>query len=103
MAAQGHFGNKSKTLVKDYSEALGFNYLSASNKSEFKQNIKNFTDSNLTDGPILFEIFTDYKDETDAIEKLQTLETNTSGKSKKLVKKILGKKGIQVIKKVLDK
>ena len=103
MAAQGHFGNKSKTLVKDYSEALGFKYLSASNKSEFKQNIKNFIDSNLTDGPILFEIFTDYKEETDAIEKLQTLDTNTSGTSKKFVKKILGKKGIQVIKKVLDK
>lgn len=103
MAAQGHFGNKSKTLVKDYSEALGFKYLSASNKSEFKQNIKNFIDSNLTDGPILFEIFTDYKEETDAIEKLQTLDTNTSGTSKKFVKKILGKKGIQVIKKVLNK
>ena len=33
IAAGGHFGKKSKSLVKNYSESLGFEYLSATNKS----------------------------------------------------------------------
>ena len=35
MAASGHFGRKSLTLVKDYVESLGFDYLSAHSKESF--------------------------------------------------------------------
>jgi len=42
IAAGGHFGNKSHTLVKNYSESLGFEYLSASNKAEFGQVYERF-------------------------------------------------------------
>ncbi|MCR6653792.1 MAG: thiamine pyrophosphate-dependent enzyme [Cellvibrionaceae bacterium] len=35
IAAAGHFGNKSSILVRHYSQALGFDYLTASNKAEF--------------------------------------------------------------------
>ena len=34
MAASGHYGNKSHTLVKSYAENLGFKYITASNKDE---------------------------------------------------------------------
>ncbi|NMA74585.1 MAG: 2-succinyl-5-enolpyruvyl-6-hydroxy-3-cyclohexene-1-carboxylate synthase, partial [Bacteroidales bacterium] len=37
IAGAGHFGNQSRSLVKNYSENLGFEYLSASNKEEFEQ------------------------------------------------------------------
>lgn len=65
-AARGHFACQSKTLVKDYAENLGFEYLTASNKEEFAKVYKRFITKELTERPMLFEIFTDTKDETEA-------------------------------------
>ena len=103
MAAEGHFGNKSRDLVRHYAEDLGFEYLSADNKEDFTKNVETFTNPEIGDKPILFEIFTDYQDETDAIEILQTLETDATVTSKNAIKKILGEKGVQAVKKVLNR
>lgn len=65
-AAKGHFACQSKTLVKDYAENLGFEYLTASNKEEFAKVYKRFITKEVTERPILFEIFTNTKDETEA-------------------------------------
>lgn len=65
-AAKGHFACQSKTLVKDYAENLGFEYLTASNKEEFDKVYKRFITKELTERPMLFEIFTNTKDETEA-------------------------------------
>ena len=65
-AAKGHFACQSKTLVKDYAENLGFEYLTASNKEEFAKVYKRFIIKKLTERPMLFEIFTNTKDETEA-------------------------------------
>lgn len=65
-AARGHFACQSKTLVKDYAENLGFEYLTASNKEEFAKVYKRFITKELTERPMLFEIFTNTKDETEA-------------------------------------
>lgn len=67
MAAAGHFGSKSKILVKEYVENLGFEYLTASSKKEFLEVYKKFIDPRIKSTPIVFEVFTDYKDESDAI------------------------------------
>lgn len=66
IAADGHYGKKSPLLLKHYAEDLGFKYLSASNKEELMQCIDDFVTPNMIDKPILFEIFTDSKDESDA-------------------------------------
>lgn len=68
MAAAGHFGNKSTHLVKHYSEDLGFEYLTASNKEEYLKNLPVFVNPEIGNQPILFEVFTDSKDESDALE-----------------------------------
>lgn len=65
-AAKGHFACQSKTLVKDYAGNLGFEYLTASNKEEFAKVYKRFITKELTERPMLFEIFTNTKDETEA-------------------------------------
>lgn len=65
-AAKGHFACQSRTLVKDYAENLGFEYLTASNKEEFAEVYKRFITKELTERPMLFEIFTNTKDETEA-------------------------------------
>ena len=57
IAAGGHFGNMSKTLVKGFAENLGFEYLTASNKEEFKAAYARFITEEQTEKPMVFEIF----------------------------------------------
>lgn len=68
MAAAGHYGNKSHQLIKHYAEDLGFKYLTASNKEEYLKNLPVFVNPEIGNQPILFEVFTDSKDESDALE-----------------------------------
>lgn len=98
IAADGHFGNKSKSLVKHYAEDLGFQYISASNKKEFHQNIDLFI-SNKSEKPILFEIFTNAEDESKALKDIHCIKRNL----KSIAYDILGEKGKKTIKKILKK
>ena len=94
MAAAGHYGNKSKDLVKHYAEDLGFEYMSASSKKEFNSVYQRFVTADVTDKPMLFEVFTDSKDESDALLAVSTcLKTDKDVKHEKMVetaKKVLG-------------
>ena len=74
IAAKGHFGNQSNTLVKNYAMDLGFEYLSASNKEEFFDVIKRFTFHQITELPMVLEIFIDEKEESPAIDMIENLE-----------------------------
>ena len=67
MAAAGHFGCQSRTLVKDYITNLGFEYLTASSKEEFLDVYKKFIDPKMMSIPVVFEVFTNSKDESDAV------------------------------------
>ena len=70
IAATGHFGNKSREIVKHYAEDLGFKYLTASSKEEFDAVVDAFVDPVL-DKPIVFECFTEPKDEAAALYAMQ--------------------------------
>lgn len=102
-AAGGHFGKKSKTLVKHYAEDLGFEYLSASNKDEFISAYQHFFKVKITDQPMLFEIFTDSQEESDALETITGFCITAEGKAKQVVKEVLGDKGVRFMKKILNK
>ena len=97
-AADGHFGNKSNTLVKHYAEDLGFEYIKADNKKEFLEGIEKFTKTK-NEKPIIFEVFTNSNDESNAIKQLNNLDVTT----KDVVKNILGEKGVRIAKKILRK
>lgn len=105
IAAAGHYGNQSPTLIKNYAKNLGFQYLKASNKEEFNEAYHDFVNPEITDKSIIFEIFTTTKDECDALESMKTIyaSSNKIAKAKVLVKKVLGKEKIQKIKAVLRK
>ena len=94
MAAAGHYGNQSKDLVKHYAEDLGFEYMSASSKDEFNLVYQRFVTADMTNKPMLFEVFTDSKDESDALLVISTcLKTDKDVKHEKMVetaKKVLG-------------
>lgn len=103
IAGAGHFGNKSKSLVKNYSEALGFEYLSASNKDEFEHVYERFLSDKILEKPILFEVFTNSEDESKALEMITALDISVKGKAKETIKNIIGEKNISKIKRVLGK
>lgn len=67
IAAAGHFGNKSTKLIRHYAEDLGYEYLCASGKEEFKNAMRQFIVPELTEKPMVFEVFTESKDESDAV------------------------------------
>lgn len=73
IAAAGHYGNKSKDLVKNYVTNLGFKYISAKNKDEFNENIKEFTNPAINSS-IVFEIFTDHVDESDSLKLIRRID-----------------------------
>lgn len=103
VAAAGHYGNKSPTLIKNYAESLGFEYMSASNKEEFEAVYKRFANPEITDRPMVFEAFTDSDEESEALRIMQQLEVSKDKQTKALVKKAIGDKGIKIAKKLLGK
>lgn len=103
MAAAGHFGNKSPELVKHFVQDLGFTYLSATNKEEYLAAVKEFTCPEIGEKPIVFEIFTNHKDENKSLSLMCNIEKDDTITAKKLVKGILGDKGVDAVKKVLGR
>lgn len=73
VSAYGHYGNKSKTLLKHYAEDLGFQYLSANNKEEYLKNMSVFLDDEKIEKPIVFEVFTDSIEESTALQIIRNL------------------------------
>ena len=104
IAAAGHFGFKSKKLVKHLSEDLGFQYLTASTKEDFLQAIPIFIQDKLSEKPILFEVFTDSEDESHALETILNLypvENTQQNDLKNKAKDFLGDKGVQLIRRII--
>ena len=98
-AADGHFGNKSKDLVRHYAQDLGFEYISASTKEEFEKNVNRFIATEGNKKPIIFEIFTSSEDESEALKKVNTLDIGT----KTVIKTIIGDKNVDRVKKILKR
>ncbi len=103
IAADGHFGNKSKELVKHYAQDLGFEYLSAETKDEFLSKIDYFISQTGYERSIIFEVFTDAKHEDLALKTITNLKTSISGKTKKTLKEVLSPKTKQAIKNIIKK
>lgn len=105
IAAAGHYGNKSQELVKHYAVDLGFEYLTASDKESYAKASSRFFTSEIVDRPMLFEVFTDSDDESQAIEtmlKLKNAEVSKGNEIKTAIKsvasKVLGEKGRKIAK-----
>lgn len=103
IAAAGHYGNKSKNLIKHYAQDLGFEYLCASNKKEFDEVYGRFLTRNITECPILFEVFTDSEEESAALEAILNIEKEKENKTKQFAKQVLGQKGVDLLKKAMGR
>lgn len=105
IAAFGHNGIKSTTLVKEMSKALGFEYMSASTKEDFSLEVSKFVSSSITDKPIIFEVFTEKVDDADVLRVVRQIngeeQVAYKDKAKQLVKSMLPSGAIDTIKKIV--
>lgn len=103
IGAAGHFGNKSHELLKHYSEDLGFEYLSASNKEEFEKVYSRFV-SEKKDKAILFEVFTNASDDDKALYMINHLQGATLKQAvKQEIKNIVGPSTVKAIKSIVKR
>lgn len=107
IAAAGHYGKQSRSLVKHYAEDLGFHYIAAQNKEEYIIGVEEFLTQENIGKPILFEVFTNTDDESNALKFLSELVVDRKMETKKAikssVKSILGENATGVVKKILGK
>lgn len=107
MAAAGHYGAKSPVLVKHFSEDLGFQYLSATNKEEFIEALYVFTNPNITDRPILLEVFTSHENENEALQLMTSINVDAKVVMKmkitEAIRLVAGEKGVKAVKGILKK
>jgi 2-succinyl-5-enolpyruvyl-6-hydroxy-3-cyclohexene-1-carboxylate synthase len=73
VAAGGHYGKQSDVLVRNYVEALGFEYYSAHTKEEFNAIHEAFLSPTISDRPILLEVFTNSDDEHEAQARISNI------------------------------
>lgn len=107
VAAAGHYGNKSSQLVKHYAEDLGYEYITASTKEEFIQQVEKFLNPQITDKPMIFEVFTESQDESESNRIMRTFLTDSKTVIKKkivgTIRTALGNGGIESIKRLLGR
>lgn len=105
IAAKGHNGKQSPLLMKHFTEDLGFEYLSASNKEEFFIAYPKFLNNRIGDKPLFFEVFTNSKEENEALYLIKHIEQPTDKEKitntiKQTLKNTVGDKLINKIKKL---
>ena len=110
IAAAGHYGHQSKSLIKHYAEDLGFDYCCASNKEEFLQSVNTFLNPIIGEKPVIFEVFTDSNDESNALEIISNICKNELSKEELRRKKIrdgivsiVGEQGLKIGKSILGR
>lgn len=99
MAAMGHYGNKSRYLVRHYTEDLGLKYLCADSKESFLKNVDTFLDESINQS-MVFEVFTEWKDESDAIQLVHKINPNVNTIRNK-IKSALPNSVVEVIRDII--
>lgn len=103
IAAGGHYGNKSPLLVKHYAEDLGFEYITAHNKDEFLSVCEHFLTPEITERPMLFEVFTDELNESNALKTMNSLEMPSTDKAKQKLRSIIGDSAYKRLSSIIHK
>lgn len=100
IAASGHMLGKSNVVIRHLCEDLGFEYLSAHDKESFNLSYKRFITPEITEKPMLFELFTNPEEEMEAFSISNGI---AEADWKKNVKTALGDKGVSYVRKLLNK
>ena len=110
MAAGGHFGNQSRSLVRNMAVDLGFEYMQAGNKEEFLSQMDKFLQPEITDKPIIFEAFTYSETDNEAVKAMRNL-VKDSGYAKRhakqkmasIIKNAVGKETVEMARMIVKR
>lgn len=104
IAAAGHYGDRSRQLVRHYAQDLGFEYLCAEDKESYLAAAGRFLTPERTERPMLLEVFVDSASESDALRAVTLLEPAEEPKGAKAVaKRVLGESGVRTLKKIMGR
>lgn len=107
VAAAGHYGNKSQQLIRNYATDLGYEYLTANNKETFLSVIDRFLIPQMTEKPILLEVFTETENESNALKKILNIITDPKyiikNTIKQISKNLLGTEGTHIVKNIIKR
>ena len=99
IAAGGHFGKMSPSLIKSLAENLGFEYITASNKEEFEIICARFVTEELTDKPMVFEVFPETDNEINNLDAVRHIKESNMPLMEQITDK--AKSGVRsIIKKI---
>lgn len=101
ISAGGHNGVQSVDLIKHFATDLGFEYLQASSKEEFAQKYERFVTPEMTEKPMIFEVFTRIDDENQALKDMWSIKKSVKGDFKNLVKETVGAQNVRKLKSLL--
>lgn len=105
IAAFGHNGIKSSTLVKEMANSLGFKYLTANSCEEFETVVTQFCVPDITERPIIFEVFTEKVDDAEVLRLIRQINGLQNKTIKEHIKKaahnIIGEKVTNTIKRII--
>ena len=103
ICAGGHNGNQSRALLRHIAEDLGFEYIKAESKEEYLSHLDYFVSAEQYNKPILFEVFVREEDDDASYKATKITITSSSSAAKKVIKNMIGEKGVQKLKNVLGK
>lgn len=88
IAAFGHNGIKSPTLVKEIAKSLGFDYITAGTKEEFFEGADKFCQSATTTQPQIFEVFTEKADDAEVLKLIRQINGIPTQSAKQRIKAV---------------
>lgn len=103
VAAEGHFGNKSRALVRNYAEALNMDYIAISDKSETAEAMECLLSPVQQMRPLIVEVFVDSEAESKALFTMKNIDPDTKTLARGKLKKIIGQENIKFAKRLLRK
>lgn len=107
LAAGGHFGRQSRSLVRHLAEDLGYEYHGAASQAEVEAVADMFADPGRRDRPMIVEVFTDTAQEDEALHRLMTVESDAAymagRKLKDAAKEVLPGAAVEWAKKLLGR
>ena len=101
VCAAGHYS--SPDLIKSYVYGLGFEYLKVSTKEQYLDCLPKIVSNEKQDRTLVVEIVVNSENEDAALNLIGSIMVDESNVAKAAIKKAIGKKGIDAIKKMMGR
>lgn len=101
ICASGHYSQPD--LIKSYVLGLGFEYSRVCTKDEYLDNLQKIVDDVRRDKPLVVEVVVNSENEDVALNQIGSIMVDESNAAKAVIKKAIGKKGINAIKKMIGR